>query len=78
MSLIIFFLQSIWGGEYYLPLVETETKANNVTLKCEQIGDLSSLRWVEAPQPDANGKGIIVDVSSIITTLVNKFHIRSV
>ncbi|KAL4711932.1 hypothetical protein ACJJTC_006101, partial [Scirpophaga incertulas] len=37
----------IWGGEYYVPVIEAQGHAKYVTLESKQIGDLNSLNWVE-------------------------------
>ncbi|KAJ8713071.1 hypothetical protein PYW08_008375 [Mythimna loreyi] len=54
-----------WGGEYYVPVEESTIIGKNVSLQCNQFGDLDSLTWVEAPEPSGHGITVKVQYAGI-------------
>lgn len=64
------FVQGIWGGEYNLPMQASAQLSNNLTLQCPQIGDLNSLKWMEAS--DLDKTGIAVKVRYFYVYIVSK------
>ncbi|CAK1541491.1 unnamed protein product [Leptosia nina] len=52
-----------WGGYYYIPVEKTsEKKIKNVVLQSETVGDMDSLKWVEAPEISNSESTIKVSV----------------
>ncbi|CAH0714556.1 unnamed protein product, partial [Brenthis ino] len=56
---------SVWGGEYILPLEETSTPKHNIMLKCARAGDFDSIYWIEAPQKYDGGINVDVHYAGI-------------
>ncbi|CAD0204513.1 unnamed protein product [Chrysodeixis includens] len=62
----------IWGGEYFMPVQDSVQLSNNVTLQVGQVGELNSLKWVEASELDKSGIPVKVHYAGINTTDVKR------
>ncbi|KOB69292.1 Uncharacterized protein OBRU01_10567, partial [Operophtera brumata] len=56
---------AVWGGEYYLPLEEYLEKDSDIILRSEVIGNLESLKWVQAPASTKSGVLVKVHYAGI-------------
>ncbi|KAJ8713070.1 hypothetical protein PYW08_008374 [Mythimna loreyi] len=54
-----------WGGEYHVPVEDSTIVSKNVSLQCNQFGDLDSLTWIEAPEPSGSGVPVKVQYAGI-------------
>ncbi|KAJ8713069.1 hypothetical protein PYW08_008373 [Mythimna loreyi] len=61
-----------WGGEYYLPVEASTIVSKNISLQCNQFGDLDSLTWVEAPALSGLGVPVKVQYAGISCDDVKK------
>ncbi|KAJ8711408.1 hypothetical protein PYW07_008650 [Mythimna separata] len=74
-----------WGGEYYLPVEDSTIVSKNVSLQCNQFGDLDSLTWIEAPALSGFGVPVKVqyaglsydDVKKANGSLLHKLNIKN-
>ncbi|KOB71689.1 Uncharacterized protein OBRU01_13331, partial [Operophtera brumata] len=58
-------IDDVWGGEYYLPLNENLENSSEIILRSGVIGNLQSLKWVQAPAPTKAGVSVKVHYAGI-------------
>ncbi|CAK1541490.1 unnamed protein product [Leptosia nina] len=65
--------KDIWGGYYNIPIENASQQIRDVVLESSQIGDIGSLKWVEAPQvSNSNGINVMVHYAGINETDIKR------
>ncbi|KAH9645586.1 hypothetical protein HF086_005235 [Spodoptera exigua] len=57
-----------WGGEYYIPVRTNASVRTNVTLQSTQVGDASSLEWVDATESCGTGIPVTVHYAGLTSS----------